>query len=175
MVHTAMAASIAGPIARRTLTAVERPRAPMAHLLYDHFVRGGRKRQNCEMAVSPKPSVKGVRSSRPPGQARGDPGERRAPYVLLDRHAASRLAMTEPPLSSEAPDRTLLGSCKWREGPAQPFEKAQFAEGKSLDFPSPSLGFSFPKAWIFLPPALILLPPLRADGELSRPTELHEQ
>src|SRR5208337_4136268 len=53
-------------------------------------------------------------------------------------------------------------------GPAQPFEKAQFAEGKSLDFPSPRLGFSFPKAWIFLPPALILLPPLRADGELSR-------
>jgi len=25
---------------------------------------------------------------------------------------------------------------KWREGPAQPFEKARFAEGKSLDFTS---------------------------------------
>jgi len=64
---------------------------------------------------------------------------------------------------------------KWREGPAQPFEKARFAEGKSLDFPSPGLdfpsprlGFSFPKAWIFLPP-------LRAAGELSGPTELDEQ
>src|SRR5208282_3487615 len=41
---------------------------------------------------------------------------------------------------------------KWRERPAQPFEKAQFAEGKTLDFPSagldfPSLrlGFSFPR------------------------------
>jgi hypothetical protein len=48
---------------------------------------------------------------------------------------------------------------KWREGSAQPFEKARFAKGKSLDFPStgldfPSLrlgfsfhgfGFSFPR------------------------------
>src|SRR5208337_1054597 len=33
---------------------------------------------------------------------------------------------------------------KWREGPAQPFEKARFAEGKTLDFASPRLGFSFP-------------------------------
>ncbi len=60
---------------------------------------------------------------------------------------------------------------KWREGPAQLFEKARFAEGKTLDFPSPGLdfpslrlGFSFLKAWIFLPPALKILPhiPLRA-------------
>ena len=60
-------------------------------------------------------------------------------------------------------------------GLAQPFEKARFAGGKSLDFssrgldfPSPWLGFSFPKAWIFLPP-------LRAEGELSGLTELDEQ
>jgi len=31
------------------------------------------------------------------------------------------------------------------EGPAQPFEKARFSEGKSLDFPSLRLGFSFPR------------------------------
>jgi hypothetical protein len=34
---------------------------------------------------------------------------------------------------------------EWRERPAQPFEKAQFAEGKSLDFSSLRLGFSFPR------------------------------
>ncbi len=74
MVHPAMVASIASPIVRSALTAVE----PTAHLLYD----------------------------------------------------------LNPPKSPE--------------GPAQPFEKTRFAEGKSLDFPSPgldfpslSLGFSF--------------------------------
>ncbi len=140
------------------------------------------------MAVTSKPGVKEAPSSRPPGQARGDPGERRAPYVLRDRHAAKarlkrrasldalwRLAMTERPSSSEAYDRALLGSYKWPRGPAQPFEKARFAEGKSLDFPSvrlgfffPWLGFSFREAWIFLPP-------LRTEGKLSGPTELDEQ
>jgi hypothetical protein len=64
---------------------------------------------------------------------------------------------------------------KWREGPAQPFEKARFAEGKSLDFPTLRLGFSFPLAWIFRPLAWIFLPPLRAEGELGGPTELDEQ
>ncbi len=67
---------------------------------------------------------------------------------------------------------------KWRkraEGAAQPFEKARFAEGKSLDFaspgldfPSPRLGFSFPKAWIFLPR-------FARKENLSGPTELVEQ
>ena len=48
---------------------------------------------------------------------------------------------------------------KWREGPAQPFEKARFAEGKSLDFSSPGLdfsslrlGFSFPWLGFSFPP-----------------------
>ena len=41
---------------------------------------------------------------------RGDPGDRRAPQVPLDRHAASRLAMTERRSCSDASDRTLLGS-----------------------------------------------------------------
>src|SRR5271165_2579172 len=67
-------------------------------------------------------------------RSRGTSG---ASHVLLDRHAASRLAMTERPSSSEASDRALLGSCKWPGGPAQPFEKARCAEGQSLDFPSP--------------------------------------
>ena len=35
MVHSAMVASIASPIVTRTLTAVEQPRAPIAHSLYD--------------------------------------------------------------------------------------------------------------------------------------------
>jgi hypothetical protein len=66
-------------------------------------------------------------------------------------------------ISPEAPEKR-----EWREGPAQPFEKARFAEGKSLDFPSVRLGFSFPTAWIFLPPP-------RAEGELSGPAELDKQ
>ena len=45
--------------------------------------------------------------------------------------------------SPETPEREEMA--KWREGPAQPFEKARFAEGKSLDFPSLRLGFSFPR------------------------------
>ncbi|HKI13627.1 MAG TPA: hypothetical protein VKA12_01185, partial [Roseiarcus sp.] len=43
-------------------------------------------------------------------------------------------------------------TAKWRKGPAQLFEKARFAEGKTLDFASPGLdfpslrlGFSFPR------------------------------
>jgi hypothetical protein len=50
------------------------------------------------------------------------------------------------------------GVAKWPMGSAQPFERARFAEGKTLDFastgldfPSLRLGFSFPRAWIFLP------------------------
>jgi hypothetical protein len=62
-----------------------------------------------------------------------------------------------------------VGRRQWREGLAQPFEKAQFAKGKSLDFASVRLGFCFRKAWIFLPSAWIFLPPLRAEGELSGP------
>ena len=61
---------------------------------------------------------------------------------------------------------------------AQPFEKAQFAEGRSLDFASPDLdfpslrlGFSFLEAWIFLP----RFATLRAGGELSGPREPDEQ
>src|SRR5271165_2431825 len=46
-------------------------------------------------------------------------------------------------ISPETPEREEMA--KWREGPAQPFEKARFAEGKSLDFPSLRLGFSFPR------------------------------
>jgi hypothetical protein len=37
---------------------------------------------------------------------RSDPGERRAPYVLLDRHAASRLAMKERPLLRDGGQRS---------------------------------------------------------------------
>jgi len=55
--------------------------------------------------VTLNPGVNGAPSSR---AERSDPGERRAPHVLLDRHAAARLAMTERPLSSEASDRALL-------------------------------------------------------------------
>ncbi len=80
-------------------------------------------------------------------------------------------------IASPTPTRTLtavepiahplydLNPPKWPEGPAQPLEKARFAEGRSLDFPSEKLGFSFPLAWIFLPLAWISLPPLRAEGE----------
>jgi len=60
--------------------------------------------------VTAKPGGKGAPSSR----------ERQAPYVLLDRHAASRLAMTERPLSSEASDRALLGSYFRRDKPISP-------------------------------------------------------
>src|SRR5271165_6167006 len=45
-------------------------------------------------------------------------------------------------------------------GPAQPFEKARFAEGKTLRFASPP--------WIFFPP-------LRGEGHLSGHTELDDQ
>ena len=48
--------------------------------------------QKCEEPRLPSPASKEARSSR---AQRSDPGERRAPYVLLDRHAASRLAMTD--------------------------------------------------------------------------------
>src|SRR5208282_3510135 len=57
------------------------------------------------------------------------------------------------PLRARRGAANLLG-----QGSTQPIEKARFAEGKGLDFPSPKLGFSFPKAWIFLPPAWIFLP-----------------
>jgi len=63
-----------------------------------------------------------------------------------------------------------------------PLKRLDFIERKTLDFASPGLdfpslrlGFLFPKTWIFLPPAWIFLPPLRAEGELSGPTELDEQ
>jgi len=78
MVHSAIAASVASPMATRTLTGVARPRAPIAHPLYA---------PNPYDVISPEP-------------------------VETDKMA------------------------KWREGPAQPFEKARSAEGKSLDFPS---------------------------------------
>jgi hypothetical protein len=39
------------------------------------------------------------------------------------------------------------------EGPAQPFEKARFAERKELGFCFPWLGFCF-LAWVFLPEGL---------------------
>ncbi|HKI14523.1 MAG TPA: hypothetical protein VKA12_05850, partial [Roseiarcus sp.] len=66
-------------------------------------------------------------------------------------------------IASPIPTRTLtafdpiahplydLNPPKWPGGSTQPFEKARFAEGRSLDFPSEKLGFSFPLAWIFLP------------------------
>jgi len=74
------------------------------------------------------------------------------------RSAGTRANCTSP-YDLISPEEAEKGKmAKWREGPAQPFEKAQFTEGKSfdfaspsLDFPSPRLGFSFPKAWIFLP------------------------
>jgi hypothetical protein len=92
MVHSAMVASIASPLVTRRLTAVEQPRAAIAHHLY------------------------GL-------------------------------------ISAETAENDKMAS-----RPAQPFKKARFVEGKSLDFPSPGLdfpslrlGFSFLKAWIFLP------------------------
>src|SRR5208337_767416 len=76
-----------------------------------------------------------------------------------------------PARDDGAPLTPGLAVTKWREGSAQPFEKARFAERKELGFCFPWLGFSFPKAWIFLPwawiflqTAWIFLPPLRAEG-----------
>jgi|SRR5271165_742932 len=97
-----------------------------------------------------------------------DPGAR-APIPQPhpeERCAASRLegwSSSQPrcrPLERPSRRRASRGSSgrgrlvtyKMASRPAQPFEKAQFAEGKSLDFASVRLGFSFPKAWIFLPP-----------------------
>jgi len=72
---------------------------------------------------------------------------------MVDLRAAGR--------RTAEPKREFGAGTKNRpRGSAQALEKAQFAEGKSLDFPSS--GLDFPS-------------PLRAEGELSGPTELDEQ
>jgi hypothetical protein len=53
------------------------------------------------------------------------------------------------PISPEAAEKESVA--EWREGPAQPFEKARFAEGKSLDFPSPALDFPSLRLGFFFP------------------------
>jgi hypothetical protein len=45
-VHSAMVASIASPIATRTLTTIEEPRPPIAHPPYDLIAGDRRKREN---------------------------------------------------------------------------------------------------------------------------------
>jgi hypothetical protein len=98
MVHSALVASIASPTLRRTLTAVEQPRAPIAHPL-------------CGLE----------------------------PYDVVRQRRPMRTKIAKRPEES-----------------AQPFEKARFVEGKSLDFPSPGLdfpspGLDFPSLWLGFP------------------------
>ena len=57
MVHSAMVASIASPIVTRTLTAVEQPRAPIAHSIYDlnpDDLISPEAAEKDKMAVTPK-------------------------------------------------------------------------------------------------------------------------
>src|SRR5208283_3481793 len=78
---------------------------------------------------------------------------------------AARLRRPSPEVGAVCgnPARTVL--CGGRSAMSVP---TAIFSSPGLDFASRKLGFSFLPAWIFLPP-------LRAEVELSGPTELHEQ
>ncbi len=145
-----MVASIASPMVTRTLSAVEQPRAPIAHLLYDR--RDGRTRKDgppgLPANIGDKPLKRldsrkevrfGFRSVRFGFRSRRTLILFRLVLISFRRilnsfHASWRL-------ERGGVDPFGLRRCKLASGPAQLFEKARFAEGKSLDFPSPSLDF----------------------------------
>ena len=179
-----MVASIASPIGTRTLTAVDprtaiRGHARQLHILYVILIpmmlfrreAAEKKRMALPVKVGDKPLERlnswkevrfGFRSAGFGFRSRWTLILFRLVLILFRRvlnsfHASWRLER------GAAWTRFGLRRCKmgkWASEPAQPFERAQFVEGKSLDFPS--------LAWIYLPR-------FAQKKKLSGPPELDEQ
>src|SRR5271169_7096006 len=145
-----MAASIVSPIATRTLTAAELPRPPLTHPLYDLISPETAEKEKMAVTASMS-SWRSIHTAMCHPRERGDP-EFPPGQVSLNRSALTTL-------DARVRGHDKVGSYKWREGPAQPFEKARFAEAKWI-------WVSFSPAWIsfslgldFLQPGLEFLQP----------------